>query len=417
MSEAEPPFGRRSTGEGPDDPVYPRILPPAPESLPEVLERTRFRASLAPEYLEGRAPEAQRRGAQEVDPSPTYYGLPAIKRPDWEWYVPAYFVTGGIAAGGYIIAALADMSGRDEDRVLVRAGRIVALLALGASPPLLIADLGRPERFHHMLRVFRPRSMMNQGSWALTIFGGFVGLSTLMELVAIIAERRVPSSSEDGGCLPIRQQTPAVDVLHGKLRSNRGGVRALSRGAAPLGLAVRAFSWLGIVPAAYVGSYTGVLLSATNVPLWAANRYFLGPRFFASALSSGAAATHLTAQALGPVSEGTEERLDRVERATQAVECVLEAASALSVGKFQKSLYRGRMSTLYKIGYLGLGLAAPFVLRQVGKKHRWARTAASVLSLASAAALKFSVTEAGKESADDPHEYFEYTRADGSERR
>ena len=85
--------------------------------------------------------------------------------------------------------------------------------------------------------------------------------------------------------------------MHGRLRGKRGGVQVLSPLASPLSptkafsTALRAVTWLGIIPAAYVGSYTGVLLSATNVPLWAGNRYFLGPLFFASALSSGAAAT------------------------------------------------------------------------------------------------------------------------------
>src|SRR5439155_1512208 len=80
-----------------------------------------------------------------------------------------------------------------------------------------------------------------------------------------------------------------------------------------LTLPLRAFTAFGILPAAYVGSYTGVLLSATNVPLWAGNRYWLGPLFFASALSAGMAGTQLMAKMLGPVSEETEKRLARAE--------------------------------------------------------------------------------------------------------
>ena len=35
---------------------------------------------------------------------------------------------------------------------------------------LLIADLGRPERFLNMLRVFKPTSPLNIGSWVLSAF-------------------------------------------------------------------------------------------------------------------------------------------------------------------------------------------------------------------------------------------------------
>src|SRR3712207_7312595 len=40
------------------------------------------------------------------------------------------------------------------------------------SPPLLIMDLGRPERFVNMLRIFKPRSPMSMGAWCLSVFGG-----------------------------------------------------------------------------------------------------------------------------------------------------------------------------------------------------------------------------------------------------
>ena len=50
---------------------------------------------------------------------------------------------------------------------LARRAWLVALAGVAASPPLLISDLGRPERFHHMLRVLKPTSPMSVGSWVL----------------------------------------------------------------------------------------------------------------------------------------------------------------------------------------------------------------------------------------------------------
>src|SRR5947209_11792170 len=268
------------------------------EPLQQTLERTGYRASLAPEYVEGHAPERQRKEGNTTPP--TYYDLPAIKKPEWKWPVPIYFFVGGVASGAYIVAALVELQDREEDRSLVRAGRYLQFGALLLCPPLLIADLGRPERFHHMLRVFRPRSMMNQGSWGLTLFGMF---STAVA---------------------------AAQALEDLAPHSR--VRKLAE------LPARALSWLGIVPAAYVGSYTGVLLSATNVPLWAGNKYWMGPLFFSSALSAGLAGTRLTARMLGPVSEATEAGLDRAENVVAGAELALTAASAAALGSLARPL-------------------------------------------------------------------------------
>ena len=49
---------------------------------------------------------------------------------------------------------------------------------MAASPPLLISDLGRPERFHHMLRVLKPTSPMSVGSWILGASSTAIALAT-----------------------------------------------------------------------------------------------------------------------------------------------------------------------------------------------------------------------------------------------
>lgn len=342
----------------------------AEAELQQTLERTGYRASLVPQYAEGHAPDRQRKEGNTTPP--TYYDLPAIKKPEWKWMVPAYFFLGGLSSGAYIVAALVDLTGGEEERVLRRAGRYLQFAALLPCPVLLIADLGRPERFHHMLRVFRPRSMMNQGSWALSIYGLFSGAAVAAQL----AEDLAP-----GGRL---------------LRFVR--------------LPLRAFMALGIVPAAYIGSYTGVLLSATNVPLWAGNRYWMGPLFFTSALSAGMAGTQLAAKMLGPVSEASEERLELAENITLAAELAITAASAIELAGLSKPLRAGRMATLYQIGALGLGTVLPLALGKAGKRAPWIRLLRSALALAGSAITKYTITEAGKQSADDPRAYFEYTR-------
>jgi formate-dependent nitrite reductase membrane component NrfD len=157
----------------------------------------------------------------------SYYGRPVLKPPVWEWKVPAYLFTGGLSAGSAVLAAGADLTGRPALR---RAGRIGALATLAASTYFLIADLGRPERFHHMLRVAKPTSPMSVGTWILAAYGPGVGVAAASEL------------------------------LPGPLRRTALG-RLLQRMARPAGL-----SSAIIAPA--VASYTAVLLSQTAVPAW-----------------------------------------------------------------------------------------------------------------------------------------------------
>ena len=118
-----------------------------------------------------------------------------------------------------------------------------------------------------MLRIFKPRSPMSMGAWALTVFGDLAGGAVGADL------------------LGRRERARAL-----------GGANALVGG--------------------YLGSYTGVLLASTAVPVWARSRLFLGPIFVctgdrdrrrrdaARARRRGRAAGHPTRVALGQVEAG-----------------------------------------------------------------------------------------------------------------
>ena len=162
----------------------------------------------------------------------TYYDLPLLKPPVWTWEVPAYFFVGGAAGAAAVIATAAQLTTSDE--ALVRDARWIALIGAGLSAPLLISDLGRPERFLHMLRVFKPQSPMSMGVWTLTIFGGASAGAVLL---------------------------PAKPLRN---------VAALASAATGLIMA----------------TYTGVLLGVTAIPLWKKHAHFLPIHFGASALGS-----------------------------------------------------------------------------------------------------------------------------------
>ncbi|HEV7885009.1 MAG TPA: NrfD/PsrC family molybdoenzyme membrane anchor subunit [Solirubrobacteraceae bacterium] len=134
-----------------------------------------------------RTPAGRRRrgrgggGREMVPPAQprSYYGLPVIAKPVWKAEIPWYFFVGGMAGAAAPLAAGARAAGNVE---LGRTASAVALAGVAVSPVLLISDLGRPERFHHMLRVFKPTSPMNVGTWVLSSFGTAIGVAAGWQL-------------------------------------------------------------------------------------------------------------------------------------------------------------------------------------------------------------------------------------------
>ncbi|HEX8619073.1 MAG TPA: NrfD/PsrC family molybdoenzyme membrane anchor subunit [Thermoanaerobaculia bacterium] len=166
-------------------------------------------------------------------PEPTtYHNLPLLKPPVWTWEVPVYFFVGGAAGAAAVLGVAAQFSRGNEE--LVRDARWIALIGAVASGPLLISDLGRPERFLNMLRVFKPQSPMSVGVWTLTAFSGAAAGAVL---------------------LPFK---PLRDLS------------AIAAGATGLVMA----------------TYTGVLLGVTAIPVWKEHADFLPVHFGASALGS-----------------------------------------------------------------------------------------------------------------------------------
>jgi len=62
----------------------------------------------------------------------------------------------------------------------------VALVLLLIDLGLLVTDLGDPLRFHHMLRVFKPRSPMSVGTWCLSIFSLPLAAAAALSVLAEI---------------------------------------------------------------------------------------------------------------------------------------------------------------------------------------------------------------------------------------
>lgn len=179
----------------------------------------------------------------QASPENGYYRIPLLKEPPWTWEIPLYFFVGGAAGAAAVMGAIADYTG--ADRELVRHARWIAAAGAIISPALLISDLGRPERFLGMLRVFKPQSPMSVGVWTL------VGFSTSAIATAFAAHLR----ERYGPSLPLR-------VLE-----NGGQAASLAFGLP--------FS-----------NYTGVLIGTTSIPVWNRNVDHLPLHFGASGLGT-----------------------------------------------------------------------------------------------------------------------------------
>jgi formate-dependent nitrite reductase membrane component NrfD len=297
----------------------------------------------------------RQRGGEAV---PEIVQGPVMKAPVWTWEVPLYFWLGGIAAGSSFVALACDLAG-DEDSAAT--ARKVALAALVPSPPLLIADLGRPERFYKMLRVFKPRSPMSMGVWALTAFGNLAAAAVGADL---LGRRRTAKAL--------------------------GGANAIVGG--------------------YLGSYTGVLLASTAVPVWARSRLFLGPIFVATATATGAATCRFVLIAQGlPVGHPTREALGKVERGAMAAELLLSLANERRLGPVAEALETGTPGRLFSAAKwsVRLGLWLGYGRRRGGPV---VHHVASALYLAAGLMFRYAWVKAGPVSAQDDRVVAEMAR-------
>ena len=179
-----------------------------------------------------------------------------VRSPDWKWFILGYFFLAGLAGGTFALGAMLSLLGREQDRPAARLAFLASFPLLLLCPVLLTIDLGRPERFWHMIVDpaqgivnFKYWSPMSVGVWGLTIFGVF---SFVMFAWALAAGRGMSIAGIFDGLLG------------------------------------RVVMVLGSIAGLYICAYTGVLLSVSNQPVWS-DGWPLGGLFLASALSGSAA--------------------------------------------------------------------------------------------------------------------------------
>lgn len=312
--------------------------------------------------------------AQEIG----YYGVPVIHASHWKWLIVWYFFFGGISGAAAVLAAIARLSGGQEAARLSRAATYVSFVTFLPCPPLLILDLGRPLRFLNMLRTVRPSSPMSVGSWGLTAFGAIAALAAANQLASDIAHRR--------GHPPSVIQDRAGLVL------------------APFG-AIFGF---------FLAGYTGTLLAATAVPLWAKRPALIGPLFLASSMASGTAAVSAAMAISQTNDEPKTARLHQLEGIATIAEGTLLAAWLVALGSTSKPLLEGHNGAVVRHGVVAAGMSAPLALTAIAANlprplRRVANLLAPALTLCGVFALRYAVVVGGRLSADDPQATFDMT--------
>jgi formate-dependent nitrite reductase membrane component NrfD len=182
-----------------------------------------------------------------------------VTETSWGILLAAYLFVGGMAGGAFIIAALADLFGRDKYNELAKAGTFASIVSILVGLVLLIFDLGRfrvdPLGVLNAFINF-PTSIMTVGTWIISIFTVvalitavmwiFQGLSIIRKILGIVGL-----------------------VLGGSTTAYTGLLLAFSRG--------RPFWNSAFLPWTFVisGTLTGLAISLLLIPLIA----IIMPRF------------------------------------------------------------------------------------------------------------------------------------------
>jgi len=290
----------------------------------------------------------------------TYYDRPVVKEPVWIWAVPAYFFVGGAAGAAATIGAAAQVVGGEDLRVLSEKCRWIAAAGTSVGGALLVYDLGRPERFYNMLRVFRPTSAMNMGSWILTAAGGTCAAAAVL------------SRSDDRA---------------GKI----GDGAALAAGLTGLPLA----------------TYTAVLLADTSMPIWQQLRTTMPFLFAASAAAS--AGSLLKFFELGEVGDRAAWAFGLAGGIAELAASAAVERQAAVVERVGRPLRGGLSGLLWKTARAFT--AGGVVLALAPRRSKAARVASAICGAGGSLALRFAIFHAGKASARDPRATFEQQRA------
>jgi formate-dependent nitrite reductase membrane component NrfD len=291
---------------------------------------------------------------------PTYYDRPVLKEPVWHWSIPLYYYVGGAAGASLVMGAAAQLDRSHRLSRFMRQCHWAGIAGSALSAGLLVYDLGRPDRFYNMLRVFRPTSPMNMGVWILS------SISPSAIAAALFAHRS------------------GILGAFGEISGAASGVSGLA-----------------------LSTYTGVLLANTAVPLWQEAGPLLPVLFGASAMASAGSIFDLIFE--DRAARRITYSFGLMGRAVELATTVALERRTARVPQVAKPLRSGSSGFLWKTATV---LTAGSLLLSVlpGKSPR-RRRAAGILGTAGSLLMRYGIHLAGAASARDPRATFHHQRA------
>ena len=288
----------------------------------------------------------------------------------WHWQIPLYLFLGGIAAGILFFAALYFILGReDKYPAAIKWAPMITPLLLIAGLGALFLDLNHKAWFWQLYLAIRLESPMSWGAWTLMVITplSFIWSATWLKEV-------IPGWKWRYAFL---EEWDRFFTRHRYI-----------------------LAWIMLIYAVILGVYTGILLSAFNArPLW--NSSILGPLFFTSSLSTGAAVIMLMAKS--HLERTIFSRIDLIMIAIELfliIHMFMGFRASTQVQIEAANLFLGGPYTeMFWIFVVGLGLLVPAfleVLELFGKKVPAVIT--SVLILTGGLFLRFIIVYAGQAS-------------------
>ncbi len=291
---------------------------------------------------------------------PTY-----VIEPHWaNWMLSLEMFVAGLAAGIFFFIALANTTGRKEDR------EVGAILGFFPAPLMLLAailltvDLGEPARFLNLIFTspaaaerpgplfLNPSSPMNYGTYVILVFGALTIIPFLDALRHI-------------GRLPFGHRVVEPLAHH------------------PVGMFICA------VFALATGSYSGVLLNVTNQPVWS-DTYIQGGLYVVFSALGGFAAAGIAADRMraretaGAVRTG----LMGITLLAGVLVAIL-VANLIALGTAQPLIgsLTAFVAPAFWIGAVGLAILYPLIVTTTGMRLQLARVNVSSLAVVGTLAL------------------------------
>jgi len=291
----------------------------------------------------------RRGGEQPVVPDAkfsSYYGKPVINQPVWKAPdIAGYFYLGGLAGASSVLGLGAHITDRPA---LAKSCKLGALGAISLGTVGLVHDLGKPSRFINMLRVFKPTSPMNIGSWLLSAYAPAAGVAAFAAATG---------------------RLPKVGAF-------------ATAGAAAFG--------------PLVSSYTAALICDTAVPSWHEGFREMPFVFVGSSATAAAGLGMLAA----PVAEAGPAR--RAAVAGAALELGASQLLERRIGKPLADPYHQGKSGMKMRVAEGLTLAGTIGGVVLGRRSRVAAAVCGAALMAASALTRFAIFEVGMASAQDP---------------